>query len=303
MNAESPLDGNQASARATDLAIFGPQSGDALEIGAGFVARSFRERNFAGAMDPLVMVDHYRMTEPTFGPHPHAGLSAVSVLFEDSAGAFHNRDSLGNDFDLLPGDLYWLKAGSGAVHDESPRTGASIHGLQVFVNLPARMKRDAPESRHVRSQDIPVLATDGHRVRVVLGISNGISGRSSPALPMTILDGRIEPGSAFTHDLQAGENAWIYAIKGEIELMVAGVEARLKAGESLAVEAASACAAPSIELTNTVDSAAHFALFTATPVGEPFVQKGPFAMSSEAEIAKVEADYAAGRLGRLESPS
>jgi redox-sensitive bicupin YhaK (pirin superfamily) len=149
-------------------------------------------------MDPLVMVDHYRMTESTFGAHPHAGLSAVSVLFEDSEGAFHNRDSLGNDFDMLPGDLYWLKAGSGAVHDESPRTGASIHGLQVFVNLPARMKHDAPESRHVKAQDIPVLETDGYRVRVVLGNSNGISGRGSPALPMTILDGRIGPGSAFT---------------------------------------------------------------------------------------------------------
>jgi hypothetical protein len=300
MNTVSPFAENLASDSAPNVVITAPQAGDALEIGAGFVAQSFRERNFAGAMDPLVMVDHYRMTEPTFGPHPHAGLSAVSVLFEDSDGAFHNRDSLGNDFDLLPGELYWLKAGSGAVHDESPRTGARIHGLQVFVNLPARMKRDAPESRHVRVRDIPVLETDGHRVRVVLGNSNGISGRGSPALPMTILDGRIGPGFAFTHDLQAGENAWIYAIEGEIELAVAGRAARLQAGESLAVKAASDSGAPAIELTNTAGTAAHFALFAATPVEEVFVQKGPFVMSNEAEIARVEADYAAGKLGRLE---
>lgn len=299
MNAASPLAENLASDSATNVAITAPQAGDTLEIGAGFIAQSFRERNFAGAMDPLVMVDHYRMTEPTFGPHPHAGLSAVSVLFEDSDGAFHNRDSLGNDFDLLPGDLYWLKAGSGVVHDESPRTGASIHGLQVFVNLPARMKRDAHESRHVRARDIPVLETDDHRVRVVLGNSNGISGRASPALPMTILDGRIGPGSAFAHDLQAGENAWIYAIEGEIEVVVGGGAARLQAGESLAVEAASVYAAHAIELTNTAGSAAHFALFAATPVEEDFVQKGPFVMSNEAEIAQAEADYAAGKLGRL----
>jgi redox-sensitive bicupin YhaK (pirin superfamily) len=278
-----------------------PQAGGALEIGAGFVAQTFRERNFAGAMDPLVMVDHYRMTEPTFGAHPHAGLSAVSVLFEDSEGAFHNRDSLGNDFDLLPGDLYWLKAGSGAVHDESPRTGASIHGLQVFVNLPARMKHDAPESRHVKAQDIPVLETDGHRVRVVLGNSNGISGRgiACPAHDHSRRQDWTRVGT-FAHDLQAGENAWIYAIEGEIELAVAGAQARLQAGESLAVEAASAYAAHAIELTNTADSAAHFALFTAMPVGEVFVHKGPFVMSNEAEIAQVEADYAAGKLGRLE---
>jgi redox-sensitive bicupin YhaK (pirin superfamily) len=299
MNVESPLAQNLAPARATDLVITAPQAGDTLKLGTGFIAQTFRERDFAGAMDPLVMVDHYRMAEPTFGPHPHAGLSAVSMLFEDSDGAFHNRDSLGNDFDLLPGDLYWLKAGSGAVHDEAPRPGASIHGLQVFVNLPARMKRDAPASRHVRAQDIPVLETDGYRVRVVLGNSNGTGGQGSPALPMTILDGRIVPGSTFIHELQAGENAWIYAIDGEIELMVAGEAEKLQGGESLAVEAASDHAAHTIELTNTAGSAAHFALFTATPVGEAFVQKGPFVMSNDAEIAQVEADYAAGKLGRL----
>ena len=151
----------------------------------------------------------------------------------------------------------------------------------------------------MRARDIPVLETDDHRVRVVLGNSNGISGRASPALPMTILDGRIGPGSAFAHDLQAGENAWIYAIEGEIEVVVGGGAARLQAGESLAVEAASVYAAHAIELTNTAGSAAHFALFAATPVEEDFVQKGPFVMSNEAEIAQAEADYAAGKLGRL----
>jgi hypothetical protein len=300
MNAASPIAENLTADSATHVDLTAPQAGAALEIGAGFIARAFRERHFAGAMDPLIMVDHYRMTEPTFGPHPHAGLSAVSVLFEDSEGAFHNRDSLGNDFDLLPGDLYWLKAGSGAVHDESPRTGASIHGLQVFVNLPARMKRDAPESRHVRAQDIPILETDGHRVRVVLGNSNSMSGGDSPALPMTILDGSIESGSSFAHNLQAGENAWIYAIEGEMTLMVAGRTARLHAGESLAVKAVAGHAVHAIELMNTGSSAAHFALFAAVPVGEIFVHKGPFVMSNEAEIAQVEADYAAGKLGRLE---
>ena len=68
----------------------------------------FRHGQFFGAMDPIIMVDHYTMTVPTFGAHPHAGLSAVTVLFEDTEGKFNNRDSLGNDFDINPGDLYWL---------------------------------------------------------------------------------------------------------------------------------------------------------------------------------------------------
>ena len=115
----------------------GPVEGKQLSIGEGFEAISFKHDLFGGQMDPLVMVDHYTMTGPTFGAHPHAGMSAVSVLFEDSVGQFNNRDSLGNDINLEPGDLYWLKAGSGAVHDEKPLPGAKIHGLQMFVNLPA----------------------------------------------------------------------------------------------------------------------------------------------------------------------
>lgn len=299
MTAATSFAENLAPDSATTASITAPQAGNALEIGAGFTANAFRERDFAGAMDPLVMVDHYRMSEPTFGAHPHAGLSAVSVLFEDSEGKCHNRDSLGNDFDLMPGDLYWLKAGSGAVHDEAPRAGAKIHGLQVFVNLPARMKQDAPESLHVKAQDMPVLETDGNRVRVVLGASNGITGQVSPALPMTILDGKIAAGFTFAHDLQPGENNWVYAIEGEIELIVAGEKVRLRAGETIAIESNSGPATNTIEFTNVADSDAHFALFAAEPVKEAFVQKGPFVMNNEAEVAQVEADYAAGKLGHL----
>ena len=280
--------------------ITAPQRGNKFEIGTGFTAASFRERDFAGAMDPLVMVDHYRMTEPTFGAHPHAGLSAVSILFEDSEGEFHNRDSLSNDFDLMPGDLYWLKAGSGVVHDEAPRAGANIHGLQVFVNLPATMKRTTPESLRVKAQNMPLLKTDNYRVRVVLGESNGITGESSPALPMTILDGKIAAGSGFAHTLQTGENAWVYAINGALEVNMAGDQVKLLPGQSIAIESQSESEPHAIELINASDSRSHFALLAGRPVREAFIQKGPFVMSTEAEIEQLEADFAAGGLGRLD---
>lgn len=114
-------------------------TGNALSVGSGFTGIGFRHSQFEGTMDPIIMVDHYTMTVPTFGAHPHAGISAVSVIFEDSEGKFNNRDSLGNDFDIEAGDLYWLNAGSGALHDEAPRQGAKIHGLQIFVNLPVNL--------------------------------------------------------------------------------------------------------------------------------------------------------------------
>ena len=112
-------------------------------------------------MDPIIMVDHYTMTSPTFGEHPHAGLSAISLLFEDTVGQFHNRDSLGNDFDMQPGDLYWLNSGSGAVHDEAPREGSKIHGLQIFVNLPAHLRHQDPSSLLVQKDSMPILEGDG----------------------------------------------------------------------------------------------------------------------------------------------
>lgn len=273
--------------------------GEEFKIGSGFTALAFREKDFLGSMDPLVMVDHYRMTQPTFGAHPHAGLSAVTVLFEDSHGKFHNRDSLGNDFDLMPGDLYWLKAGSGVIHDESPRPEAKIHGLQVFVNQPSRERKSAPTSLHVKAETIPTVKGKGSRVRVVLGESNSVLSQQSPALPITILNGYIESKSFYSHQLKKQENAWIYAVEGVLLVMVGRKQVRLSAGQAIAITDLSPESANEIHLFNPEDLLAHFVLFSAKPVSEVFVQKGPFLMDTEEEIAQVEADYAAGKLGYL----
>lgn len=273
--------------------------GQPLTIGPGFSALTFREKRFDGMMDPLVMVDHYNMTMPTFGAHPHAGLSAVSVLFEDSKGALHNRDSLGNDVDLMPGDLYWLKAGAGVIHDESPRPGAHTHGLQIFVNLPSAIRTSAPAALHVKSANIPCYQNKGARIRVVLGNTNGVFGHHSPALPMTILDGQLESDSAFTHELLEGENAWLYVVSGELEMHIQGTNIDLAEGQSIALSCVGAETNQVLTLSNTSTQWVHFALFVAEPIREAFVQQGPFVMGSLAEIQQVNADYAAGKFGNL----
>lgn len=275
------------------------RSGEPFSIGKGFEALSFRDQDFLGAMDPLVMVDHYRMTKPTFGAHPHAGMSAVSVIFEDSEGPFHNRDSLGNDFDIMPGDLYWLKAGSGAVHDESPREGSQIHGLQVFINLPSTLRNSAPESLHIKSQDMPVIECEGCRIRIVLGESNGISGHQSPTLPMTILDGTIDSNTSFSHQLREGENSWITVVKGELMVLVGGKQIKLLAGQAMTISGGSADIVTKIHLLNTGPDTAHLALFAGEPTNETYVQNGPFIMGSDEEIAQVKAAFAEGKFGQL----
>lgn len=269
--------------------------GKPLSIRSGFTALSFKPALFDDLMDPLVMVDHYTMTEPTFGAHPHAGMSAVTLLFEDSEGAFNNRDSLGNDINLMPGDLYWLKAGIGAVHDEKPAPGAKAHGLQIFVNLPAKMKHDSPRSLHVKASEMPRLESDGATVRVVLGESHGARGASAPALPITILDAAIKPGGQFQYDVLPDHSQWIYTVRGEIEVGVGDKRIQMREGEAVAAEAMTTALA--MKLNATVDS--HVVIVMAKPVAETFVQRGPFVMSNEAEIAQVEAAYRSGQLGRI----
>src|SRR6201991_461731 len=152
-----------------DCRIQPAESGPPHTIGSGFTARHFSEEMFGGRMDPLVMVDAFVMTAPTFDPHLHAGISAVTAMFEDSTGEFLNRDTLGHNVALKAGDLYWLAAASGAAHEEKPTDGARIHAPQIFVNLPARLKREPARALHVEAKDVPVLAGEEHRVRVVLG--------------------------------------------------------------------------------------------------------------------------------------
>ena len=277
-----------------------PISGKALSIGAGFEAQSFRAQELDAAMDPLVMVDHYVMTESTFGVHPHAGMSAVSLLFEDGEGRFHNRDSLGNDFDLQPGDLYWLKAGSGALHDEAPRPGSRIHGLQVFVNVPQWQRHDSPLSLLVRGNEMPAVIGEHYRVRVALGRSNGVSGVNAPDSSMTILDGYVSGPGKFVHRLDANRNAWIQAINGDLSVWVAGSVHVLGEGQALTVSIPADGQPVDLRVQNPHSRITHFVLFDAEPIREPYVQQGPFVMGSAAEIDEIQAAYAAGRLGQLD---
>ena len=271
-------------------------SGVPFSIGRGFNALSFKHEMYSGTMDPLIMVDHFVMTESTFGPHAHAGISAVSILFEDSQGCFHNKDSLGNDIDLMPGDLYWLKAGRGAVHDEKPRPGARTHALQVFVNLPGRMKYDAPDSLHVRSSDMPILSGEGYRARLMLGESENSKGETSPALPMTIIDLMLEKDGQFAHKIPSGQAAFILSIYGDATAEFGEKSTSLPKGSSISLEPSER----DDRLIVSSSTKAHVVILQATPIEEDFVQKGPFAMSTQAEVDAMFAAHAAGDLGSID---
>jgi len=276
-----------------------PLHGNSVSIGNGFQAESFRAQKVGTAMDPLIMVDHYTMTTSTFGAHPHAGMSAVSLIFEDSEGRFHNRDSLGNDFDLLPGDLYWLSAGSGAVHDESPREQSRIHGLQVFVNVPQAQRFNAPSSLLVRKDDMPVIKNAEYQVKVMLGQSNDVIGVDSPNNSLTILDGHIHPNGNFSHTIKINQSVWVHAIKGELKVSVAERVEKIEEGQAIAISNSTFGKDTDVVLTNLSNDTAHFALFDGERIQETYIQEGPFVMGSKKEIVKIKEAYAAGQLGSI----
>ncbi len=277
-----------------------PLKGTDITIGEGFEAKSFRAQDIGAAMDPLVMVDHYIMTEPTFGTHPHAGLSAVSLILSDSDGRYHNRDSLGNNFDLMPGDLYWLKAGRGALHNESPREHSRTHGLQIFVNIPQENRHDKPASLLVRGQDMPLITNDQHSVRVVLGESNGVVGANSPGLPMTILDGHLIHNGSFDHELTGGRNAWVHAINSDVELTVAGNVVKLSQGQAVAVDNSDRGESIILRVSAGDHSSAHFVLLDGRSIKEPYVQRGPFVGGSTDEIEAFNEAFQHDRFGSIQ---
>lgn len=267
--------------------------GRCIKIGDGFEAQSYQHADFRGLMDPLIMVDHFVMTQPTFGTHAHAGLSAVTVMFEDSKGAFRNRDSLGNDLDLAPGDLYWFKAARGAIHNEAPRPEARTHGLQVFVNLPTKNRHDAPAAIHLSAKDIPKLPGDHAIARLVLGESNGVAGAAAPDIPLTLLDIDMQAGGQFTHKGDSRHHAWILAIKGTFTVTCNAGSTDLQPGKAIAIAGAT-------NISFFTEEGAHAVLFRGHPLRQTFVQRGPFAMGNAAELDAVEADYRAGRLGSID---
>lgn len=263
-------------------------------IGSGFTAHHFSEEMFGGRMDPLLMADDFVMTAPTFDPHLHAGISAVTAMFEDSTGDFLNRDTLGHNVALKAGDLYWLAAASGAAHEEQPAEGARTHALQIFVNLPCRLKKEPARALHVRAEDVPTLQGPGYRVRVLLGRSGEVIGAEGTPEEMTMLDGCLEMGGRFSHQLPEGRQAWIYAVSGNLMVRCQNQESTLGAGTATTVEAG-----PEIEIVLETGDASHFVLMAATPIREPFIKHGPLVMSTEADVRRTLANYADGKFGHI----
>ena len=258
-----------------------------------FAARKVRSIHFNGLLDPLIGFDHFELTTDVFGPHPHAGMSAVSYLFEDS-GHYHNLDSSGTDIVITPGSLMWTWAGRGIVHTEFPMPeGARVHGMQVFVNAAASRKQELPRALFIDSRDIPVVSRNGVTVKVVAGHTEVAGNPTETPDQLTFLDIVIEAGQPFRHELPAEWTVTIYVLSGEAVFANDQKTWKITAGQVLA--AGRSDRQETLLLTAVAD--ARIILLSGKPLNEPIFSAGAMAMSSEEELGKAISDFEEGRMG------
>jgi redox-sensitive bicupin YhaK (pirin superfamily) len=248
-------------------------------------------------VSPFLMIDHFGpLTVPAGGagglnPHPHRGFETVTFLF---AGGLEHHDSLGNHGVLLPGDVQWMTAAGGIVHAEYherefAQRGGTLHGIQLWVNLPAHRKMDAPGYQDITSARIPEVEFDGGVARVVAGEFEGVRGPARTHTPMLVMHLKLAAGGDVCVPLPDNWNALAYVIRGGVRVSEATLDER-----QMAVFGYDA---PLIELAAVAD--ADVLLLAGEPIDEPVASWGPFVMNTAEQILQARSDFASGRMGVL----
>ena len=243
-------------------------------------------------LDPFLMLDEFRSDDARdyiagFPSHPHRGFETVTIML---AGRMQHKDSVGNTGDLGPGSVQWMTAGRGIIHSEMPQQeNGLMHGFQLWVNLPAKNKLDAPRYQDIPAAEIPAVdAGEGASVRVIAGELGGVTGPiSSVATAPVLLDVRFDGAGKLEHVLPVGHNAFVYVYDGELAIG----EPATKVGRG---HVAVLGAGEAVRLTS--DAGAKALVLAGRPIEEPVARYGPFVMNTQSEIEQAFADYRSGKL-------
>lgn len=247
-------------------------------------------------LDPFLLLDAFRSDQPGdyiagFPPHPHRGFETVTYLL---AGRMRHKDSAGHEGVIEPGGIQWMTAARGIVHSEMPEQDEGLlEGFQLWVNLPAAHKMDAPAYQEHPAADIPrEQREDGVLVRVIAGeTASGTRGPvEQPLTEPLYLDVELPPDTLFSETLPADHNAFAYVIGGTLDAEDFAEKASQFGRDELAVlshgEQVKLRAGP---------EGARFLLVAGRPLNEPVARGGPFVMNTKAEIRQAFEDYDSGR--------
>jgi quercetin 2,3-dioxygenase len=276
------------------------EKGSTHWVGDGFHVRNlFPSNGLEQDVSPFLMLDYAGPT--VFGPgeprgvgeHPHRGFETVTIAYQ---GSIAHRDSAGHSGVIHPGDVQWMTAASGVVHEEKQeaefaRTGGTLEMVQLWVNLPKAHKMSPPRYQTLLQAQIPVVDLDGGTLRVIAGEFHGVRGPAQTFTSLGVFDLRLQAGGHAAVAVPDGFNASVVLLRGDVILNGKDAlhgEARIGVfepkGDRVDIEAKS-------------DST--LLVLTGEPIREPVASYGPFVMNTQQELRQAVDDYRAGKMGHL----
>jgi quercetin 2,3-dioxygenase len=272
-----------------------------------FVGDGFRVHNFIPSgprldmtrMSPFIMLDYNSpwyfspsATPRGVGVHPHRGFETVTIAYQ---GRVAHRDSSGNAGVIGEGDVQWMTAGAGILHEEYheeeySRAGGDFQMVQLWVNLPAKDKMTAPKYQSVRRADMSTYTDGGAALTVIAGEYEGIRGKASTFTPVHMYDVRLAAGARLTFSFPAEYNTALLQISGR---------ARINESEEVPADHLALMANDGEAFEVTGVSEARLLLLSGEPIMEPIAAHGPFVMNTQEEIAQAFLDFRNGRFGRM----
>jgi quercetin 2,3-dioxygenase len=239
--------------------------------------------------EPFLVFTEFYMSQPIFGPHPHAGVSVMTYMLPDSQGSFLNRDSGGDKSIIEPGGIHVTQAGSGIKHDETPTAlGVDCHGFQIWINHADKDRLVAPKAFHAFAKDVPEYKTENTFIRVIQGQYKGLQSTIELVTKTTLLDITLQPNT--TIKLDAMEMAFVYLISGDLTIADKVVSNKAfinfeKEGDKVIV--------------TTKEKSAQFLFLSGTPHNEPIVHGGPFVMTTNQQMLETQQRLQRGEMGIL----
>lgn len=247
--------------------------------GAGVRLKRVFGFNQVPLFDPFLMLDHFGSDNPNdyikgFPWHPHRGIETVTYMWN---GEVEHGDNMGHKGLINSGDVQWMTAGSGVIHQEMPkRYDGLMQGFQLWVNLPASKKMSIPQYRGITKEEIPTIQENGLKIKVIAGKVNGTEGPvQCLATPVEYLDVELEAGKTFEHATPKSWKVFTYVVNGSIDpqdkVVTPGNCALFNEGDN--VKFAS-------------KDGAHFLFVSGEPLKEPVAWGGPIVMNTQIELRK-----------------
>ncbi|HEY6879114.1 MAG TPA: pirin family protein [Polyangiales bacterium] len=270
-------------------------------VGDGFRVRSVIAPNGdPRVQSPFLLLDHAarRHFEPAaeprgVGEHPHRGFETVTFAYR---GEIAHRDSSGGGGVIGPGDVQWMTAASGIVHEEMhskrfTEQGGELEMVQLWVNLPARAKMSAPGYQSLLDREFPRLQLGAARARLIAGTLHNERGPARTHTPITLFDLQFERAGRAEFELPEGHTAMVFALEGQ--LAVGAEETTLTPGQlGLLARGGGPVHVLGAEATRVL-------VLSGEPIAEPVVSYGPFVMNTREEIMQAMRDYQSGKMGHL----